>query len=206
MYITKDFLKRQKQGHWRNSSPKAGYTRNQLSDDDYYDSLALNDPLWRYIISHYPKEVYGENRASVVVLGYKTLAVAIELTQWSYPVIFIARTYDEVKRAKRDCEIHAGSLKENIYFDYLSNIKRAHVVTFTGILDEFHSNIQVYRYLDMLLLRTGEVVCAVEDDRDWVEILRDKYDFEALQYPDKKHRLLTVRQLTASPSSDRVEN
>lgn len=193
MYITKDFYKRQKQGRWVNSSPKAGYTRGQLSDDDYYDSLALNDPLWRYIIKHYPKEVYGENRASVVVLGYKTIAVAIELTQWGYPVTFIARTYDEVKKAKRDCEIHAGSLRQNIYFDYRLNVPRANVVTFTGIVDELPTNQQVYRFFDMLLLRAGEIVCAVKDDRNWIELLRDRYEFEAFPYPDKKHRLLTVR-------------
>lgn len=179
---------------WRPSSPGVGYANNQITDEEYYGSVAKHDPLWRYIVQHYPKEVYGQNLAEIVILGYPTLPVAIELSQWFYPVTFITDSQEELKKAKRDCEIQAGFLKERILFQYRHNVPRSAVTAFIGIIDEFPQDAQVMRYLDLLLRRCEEVVCAVALNRDWRAILEGKYDMKLLPYPDGIHGLLTIKE------------
>lgn len=130
---------------WDNSSPGVGYSRGQVTDEAYYASVAIHDPLWRYIISHYDKEIYDHiNVSPVTILGYRAVPVAIELTQWGYEVNIITDRVEDFIRAKKDCEIQAGSPKQLLYFDYTKNVPRSCVISFIGIIDTFN---QIHKYL-----------------------------------------------------------
>lgn len=179
---------------WTNSSPGVGYTRGQVDDEDFHNTLALHDPLWKYIIHHYNKEVYTHiNIAPVIVLGYQTLPVAIELSQWGYDVIFITDKIEEQKKAKIDCKIQAGFLKENIWFNFRKNSPKAACMCFIGILDAVKTTTEVHTLIDLYLRRVREIICAIKDDRDWIELLRGKYNFKTWKYPNAPYRLLSIK-------------
>ena len=174
--------------------------RNQFQDEAFHNTLAVHDPLWRYIVNHYSKEIYNhENIASVTVLGYDSLPIAIELSQWGYPVIFIADNLEEYEKAKKDCEIQAGKLKDLLYFDYRRNIPQGTAICFLGILDDPMPFSRLFTYIDLLLRRNREIICALYESRDWVELLvellRDKYKVQIMRYPNQPLVLLSIKQV-----------
>ena len=180
---------------WRQSSPGVGYSRGQITDEQYYASVAIHDPLWRYIISHYDKEIYDhQNTTPVTVLGYRGVPVAIELTQWGYDVSILTNKLEDFIRAKKDCEIQAGSPKQLFYFDFTKNVPRGCVISFIGIIDTFKDNAQIFDFIDLCLRRNREVVCAVRDDRDWRELLEKKYEVVLKPYPIGKYLFLSVKE------------
>lgn len=180
---------------WSNSSPRVGYAKGYLTDEQYYASVAIHDPLWRYIISHYDKEIYDhQNIYPITVLGYKSLPVAIELTQWGYEVTIITDRLEDFNRAKRDCEIQAGSPKQLLFFDYTKNVPRNCVICFIEIIDEFKDNAQIHSFLDLCLRRNREVVCAVKNDRDWARLLNSKYEILIKQYPIGNYLFISLKE------------
>lgn len=183
-----------KNSSWTNASPKIGSQRGQLRDEDYDKTLAIHDPVWRYIIVHYTREIYGTNIFPVVVCGYNAVPVAIELSQWGYPITFLAENEEALKRAKRDLEIHAGTIKQGFSFDFTRNIPQATIVCLLSVLDGLKRNTEAYSYIDLLLRRTREIVCAVKNDRDWKTLLEDRYDITYRPYPDGKYVLLAIRE------------
>lgn len=174
---------------WRDSSPRVGYSQNQLRDEDYHKTLAFHNPLWRYIIKHYPKEA----QTPIAILGYSAIPIAIELSQWTYPIIYITDTYEGVKKAKRDCEIQAGFFKHFLYFNYQYNCPRVRITTFLEALVGW-SKLEIYQFLDLLLRRCNEIVCAVPDDRNWSKILEGRYDYNMYKYPKNNYYLLTIKE------------
>ena len=180
---------------WQDSSPRIGYSRGQITDEAYYASVAIHDPLWRYIIAHYDKEIYDhENTTPVTVLGYRALPVAIELTQWGYDVSILTNKFEDFMRAKKDCEIQAGSPKQLFYFDFTKNVPRGCVISFIGIIDTFKSDSQIFDFLDLCLRRNREVVCAVHNDRDWKELLEKKYEVVIKPYPIGKFLFMSLKE------------
>lgn len=181
---------------WKNSSPGVGYSNNQITDEQYYATVAIHDPLWRYVISHYDAEIYDHlNTAPVAVLGYRSLPVAIELTQWGYDVTILTRTLGEFRKAQKDCVIQAGSPKEILYFDYTKNIPRVCVVCFIDVISDFEDESRIFTFLDLCLRRSREVVCAVRDDRDWKELLSRKYVCTIKPYPVGKYLFMSLTEL-----------
>lgn len=184
----------QHQRGWQQNGARTGQYNGQLTDEQYYASLAIHEPLWRYIVRHYVKEIYGKNIDSVNILGYRAIPVAIELSQWGYEVAFLTPNHEEIKRAKKDYEIQAGFVKDNIWFDYRSNVPPATITCFIGLLDEF-PEYKMYEFLDMCLRRSEEIVCAVKNNHDWEKILDGRYDFTLQKYPVGGYSLLTIKEL-----------
>ena len=74
----------QQQG-WKDNSYHPSRTleeANYLDDATYNDRLGVHNPLWRYIITTYTTE----SDAPLLVIGYEALPLAIELSEWTYPV------------------------------------------------------------------------------------------------------------------------
>lgn len=178
---------------WRQNSSQAFDNYGQITDEEISHSLELHDPLWRYIVRHYPKEVYGENLAAINVLGYQSLPIAIELSQWTYPVTFLTPYPDHIRLAKKDYEIHAGFIKENICHSFYKNVPNAAVVTFIGILHQLKEE-DMYRFIDMLLRRCEEVVCSVPDTHTWNELFEGRYEFFQYNYPNGDGALLSLKE------------
>ena len=188
---------------WRSGESTVGYSRSgQLQDEDYYASLALHDPLWRYVISRYDKEIFDhQNTAVVNVLGYRALPVAIELSQWGYEINFLCQSEEERQKTKVDIEKQAGFLKENLFFDFTKNCPRGTVVCFIGVVDEFFRDEDMFSFLDTLLRRNLEVVFAVYNSKDWKRTLEDRYEVNVKPYPDQSVSLITLKaQALAFPS------
>lgn len=179
---------------WKDASSRVGSQRGQLRDEDYDKTLAIHDPIWRYIILHYPREIYGSNIFPVVVCGYDSIPLAIELSQWTYPITFIAENEAVFKKAKRDLEIHAGSVKKGFSFDFTRNIPQGAIVCFIDILEAVKTNVGLFTHIDLMLRRTREIVCSVKNDRNWKELLEDRYDLTYKPYPDGKYVLLAIRE------------
>lgn len=179
---------------WSNAGLQAGQTRGQLRDEEYDKTLAIHDPVWRYIIVHYPREIYGTNIFPVVVCGYNAVPVAIELSQWGYPITFLAENEEALKRAKRDLEIHAGTIKQGFSFDFRRNVPPGAILCFLNVLEAVKTNVELFTTIDLMLRRTREIVCAVHNDRDWKTLLESKYDITYKPYPDSKYILLAIRE------------
>lgn len=186
-----------KQKGWADTESSVGYSRtNQLQDEEYYLSLALHDPLWRYILARFNKEIYDfQNTALINVLGYRALPISIELSQWGYEVNQLCLTDEERQRTIKDLEKQAGKLKQNLWFNYYNNCPRGAAVCFIGIVDELRNDEDIFKFLDMLLRRNIEVVFAVYNNRDWRKFFDGKYDFYHKKYPEKPFSLIVLRGL-----------
>ncbi len=182
-----------RQQGWQQRGYQAFENYGQLSDEEINESLQLHDPLWRYIVRHYTKEVYGENLAKVNVLGYQSLPIAIELSQWSYPITFLTPFQEHLRKAKKDYEIHAGFVKENYWFNFYNNVPNAAVTTFIGIIHQLQVE-NMYKFIDMLLRRSEEVVCSVPDTHEWNVLFEDRYDFFEYRYPNGDGFLLSLKE------------
>jgi len=192
MHITSDLLK-PKKIRWKDSSPKVGYSSGQLDDLAYYANVAFHDPIWRYIVNHYPKEIYDENVSSIVILGYSSIPVAIELSQWSYPITFLTDSYDEMMKAKRDCEIQAGFLKELYYFPYRKNMPKATIIVAIGLLDTLKTY-EVSKWVNLMVKRGREILLVVNKRiLGHLMTLQPKLKLKIYQYPDKIHYFVSVR-------------
>lgn len=186
---------------WTNSSPHAGYANNQLSDDEMYDALAKHNLLWRHVITHY----HTEQNCPIAVVGYNSISLAIELSQWGYPVTYLTDTLAGVQKAKRDCDIQAGFLKEFFWFNFTKNCPRVRVVVFVGVIDTMRDEEQIFGFLDIALRRSNEVVCSVSNNRDWKSLLESRYDVEGLVYPDNSTVLLRIYERNVTQSGKEME-
>src|SRR3972149_5206600 len=108
--LRKGFNHPTNQKGWTNSSYRPSRTieeANYLGDEEYHERLGVHNPLWRYIIQRYTKE----SEAPIMVIGYDALPLAIELSQWTYPVNLVLRNEEEIKRAKSDAKRQAGTFQ-----------------------------------------------------------------------------------------------
>lgn len=181
---------------WIDTSPRVGYANNQLDDDHFNNDLSSDHLLWRYIITHYPKELI----TPIVVLGDQSTAIAIELSQWDYPITYISDSFQSVERFKKNCEIHAGSIHQSLYFDFTKNCPPARLIIFVGIIDQMKEDEQIYTFLDRVVAQGGEVLCSVLNNRDWKSILESRYNVEGTLYPDQDKVLLKLYESNVTKS------
>lgn len=185
-----DSVERKKQRNkWKDSSPHAGYNRNQLKDEEYHLTLAYHNPLWRYVTQRFTNEA----ACPVTVLGYDSIPLAIELSQWTYPVTYITDTHEGVEKAKKDCEIQAGSFKDFYYFDFGKNCPASRIVLFIGLLQEIPDD-EIIEFLEMLLRRCREVVCGVPNIKDWYHLLSGKFNFDMEYYHKNEFVKLVIKE------------
>lgn len=161
--------------------------RGQTTDENYQGIVGYHNPIWKYMINNHDGDVLHP----INVIGNVAVPLAIELSQWGFPTNFITDKYEGVKKAKADSEIHSGNFKKTIYCDFLFDCPPAKVTIFINIIDQIEKE-DMYDFLDMLLLRSREVVCAVRNDRDWKKLLSGKYRFNMSIYKDKQFCLLTL--------------
>ena len=180
---------KRKRVNWVDSSLKSKAYKGQLKDEEYYLTLAKHNFLWRYIVTRYPKEA----TSPLCVLGYSAIPIAIELSQWTYPVTYITDTYEGVIKAKQDCKIQAGFFKDFYYFDFGKNCPPSCVISFIGLLDQLPLD-ELYDYIDLLLRRCREIVCAVPNNRDWEALFKHQYRLIMKEYPEKDWMLLCIKE------------
>ena len=171
---------------WTNSSYKPSRTleeANYLGDEEYHDRLGVHNPLWRYIISRYSKE----SEAPLMVIGFDTLPLAIELSQWTYPINLVLKNEEEIKRAKSDAQRQAGFFKSISTSEAHSSNR---VAIFIGIIDHMPDR-DVREYIDFLLKGVKEVVCAVRPNRDWRSILGERV-VDGISYYKGQYLLLRM--------------
>ena len=169
---------------WTPAGTKAGDYADTLDDQQFYASLAIHDPLWRYIIKNYSKEKEGQHHVPitpVTVLGYGATPIAVELSQWSYPVTQIVFNKTQFKRVKKDAQLQAGSMKVEIG-DFRRWCPRGAVVCFVGILDDLPFE-RITSFLDMLLKQNREVIFAIKNGFRFKELFDKNYRYLAYDYP-----------------------
>lgn len=171
---------------WTNSSyrpsrnlEEAGY----LGDEEYHDRLGIHNPLWRHIIKRYTTE----SEAPLIVIGFDTLPLAIELSQWTYPVHMVVRE-DQMKRTESDAQRQAGTFKSLV--SHIERCPRSRVAIFIGIMDDMTDD-EARKYIEYLLKGVREVVCAVREDRDWKKVLGKRIQY-GLRYYHDQWRLLVL--------------
>lgn len=167
---------------------KNNYT-GQLTDDSYQGIVGYHNPIWKYIINHHDSGIL----LPITIIGYTAIPLAVEFSQWGFPVTYITDTYEGVQKATKDCEIHSGAFKKMYYSNFINDCPSGSVTIFIGIIDQLQSD-DLFIFLDMLLRRSREVVCAVRNDRNWRELLSGKYDVNVSQYNDKQFYLITLKE------------
>jgi len=163
--------------------------QGQLTDETYHGILGYHNPIWRHLINKHDGKVLHP----INVLGYTAIPLAVEFAQWGFPVTYITDSYQGVKKAKTDCEIHSGVFKELLHFDFYKNCPQAKLTIFINIIDDLQED-EIFTYLDVLLRRTREIVCAVRNDRSWKDLLDSKYDVDMSEYKDKQFCLLIIKE------------
>lgn len=139
-----------------------------LGDEEYHNTLGVHNPLWRYIITRYTKE----SEAPLLVIGYDAMALAIELSQWTYPINMVVRNNDEKKHAEYDTKRQAGFFKKLIVSNYMKGeggYPASRIAIFIGIIDRM-DNEYAKKFVDFLLKGVNEVVCAVKPNRNWRDV------------------------------------
>lgn len=184
--LKKGFRHPSKQPGWTDASYKPSKTleeANYLGDEEYHNSLGVHNPLWRYIIKRYTVE----SDAPLLVMGSQSLPLAIELSQWTYPVNLIVRDGKEKRQAESDAKRQAGFFK-SIRVDG-EGYPKSRIAIFIGIIDDLPDN-RAKEFVDFLLKGVKEVVCAVRPTRNWRDIF-GKRIIDALGY--NKGRWLLLR-------------
>lgn len=174
-----------KQAGWADNSYHASRTleeANYLGDEEYHDSLGVHNPLWRYIIDRYRQEW----DAPIICLGFSSLPLAIELSQWTYPVSLVVQNEREIKQAESDAKRQAGSFQ--IITTDVEACPRSRVAIFVGLLDRMPEK-DIKHFVDYLLKGVKEVVCAVSKDRNYPKIFGESL-VDTMRYNNNEWRLL----------------
>lgn len=173
------------------SSPRNnGKNYDWLSDDLYNDTLAIHDVLWRYAVVRFKKEA----DCPIMVIGYGSLPIAIELSQWTYPVDYIAQSESEARQVANDNEHQAGFMDIHILDPYV-DVPKARVCIFTGLLGQLKNKREILKWMDILTRRCTFVVCAeMTGKRDWKKLLSGRYHVKGLWYNRKQYTFLEIRR------------
>jgi len=177
---------------WTKNSFKPATTpeeANYLGDEEYHDSLGVHNPLWRYVIKRYTKE----SETPILVVGYDALPVAIELSQWTYPVVFVVKNKTELEKAKYDIKRQAGFFKDTLtlpFENYLGGYPHSRVAIFIGIIDKM-DNDGARIFIDNLKKSATQIICAVKPNRNWKDTL-GKSLIDSLSYYKGRFNLLRI--------------
>lgn len=174
------------------SSPRNnGKNYDWISDQLYGQTLAVHDIIWRYAVLRFKRE----EDCPLLVIGYGSVPIAIELSQWTYPVIYLASSEQEADQVRTDCEHQAGFFERLIVTDQFVDVPKARVCIFTGILADLKSKREIYKWLDLLTRRCTYVVCAeLTGKRDWKKLLEKRYHVHGLWYSRQKYTFLEIRR------------
>lgn len=188
----KGFRHPNQQPGWTDNSYKPSRTleeANYLGDEEYHDRLGVHNPLWRYIIKRYSKE----SDAPLLVMGYEALPLAIELSQWTYPIVMVIKNEEEKKRVEYDAKRQAGFFKQILARDVVlsrAGYPMSRVAIFISIIDRVPDK-EARDMVNHLLKGVKEVVCAVRPNRDWRSVF-GKNLVDALRYSKGRWMLLRI--------------
>lgn len=182
---------------WVDSSPTPQDLRGRLPDDIHHVTLAIHDPLWRFILKHWYQQFEGRiihNGIRVGIIGKDALPIGIELTQWNYSVHFVEDEEWKITAAKKDAKVQAGMFDDYVACDYFSDLPRCAVYAFVGILHrpEFYDKRNVKRWIDLLLRRCKQIVCALRYDEKLLKYLEEEYNAHIVPYPDWRYMFVVI--------------
>ena len=176
---------------WTDSSPRtSGKGYDWISDELYEKTLGVHDILWRYAVIRFKIEA----DCPLLVIGYGSVAIAIELSQWTYPVTYLAQSEEEARQVRVDCEHQAGFFERIVVTDPYVDVPKARVCIFTGLLGSLTEE-QIYKWMDKVVRRCTFVVCAeMTSKKDWKKILEKRYHVTGLWYRRKEYTFLEIRR------------
>lgn len=173
---------------WKDSGIKVGEAKGVMEDEDFHYIVGYHKPAWIHILDRLPKE--GSH--PIVVFGRFSAPVAIELSQWGYPVTYVVKDWDEESLMNRTLDVHAGELTI-VQGDYLKNIPRCSAVFITDLLEYFTNEKELHKFLDMLLNRSQIVFVSTTLLKNWYASLDNCYDVKVQKY--RQNFLLTIKKL-----------
>jgi hypothetical protein len=174
---------------WSDGSPRGG-NYDWISDELYHKTLAVHDVLWRYAVLRFKQEA----NCPILIIGYGSVPMAIELSQWTYPIIYLAQSEKEAQQVRVDCEHQAGFFEKIVVTDQFVDIPKSRICIFTGFLGNLTEK-QIYKWLDLLTRRCAYVVCAEHTlKKDWKKLLEKRYDVTGLWYKRQEYTFLEIRR------------
>lgn len=109
---------------WTDSSFKAEDTpqlREYLTDDEYNINLQMREPVFRFLIRHFrfdPKKIEEKDKYPITLIGVKSFALAIELSQWGFPTTLLVRSEQEKSVVIKNMKRHAGTINRILVRDF----------------------------------------------------------------------------------------
>lgn len=179
---------RAKQAGWTDASPRVGYSKGVMSDEDYNYILGYHKPAWVRILDRLPKE----SKSPLVVFGKFSLPIAIELSQWDYPVMYLTNNWDETKTVMRTSEIQDGEYLRIIEQDYLKNVPHCRAIVITDLFEYFTNHEEMNEYIKMLFSRSRIVFVLTTKLINWRDVIDSCYDVSVMKY--RKNYLLTIEK------------
>ena len=182
---------------WTNSVSRVGTWDNQLDDFDFQEVCTTHNHLWRNHIAkvYAPKvdNIKTLKEYPIVVLGYNMLPIAVELSQWDFPVTFVTSDKHSLAKSLQDIETHAGNMKNVYAFDYTENSPRGKFIVFSDILIHLPDERKLW-FIDMLLERCRIIICAEKIDYDWRSLLGKRYNIIMSRYPEGDYDLIKIKK------------
>lgn len=162
---------------WKNSSPMAErrpQLRKYLPDEKYLENLRFREPAFRFIIENFkinPSDILDCIKYPILLLGFYSTPLAIELSQWGYPTTLIVKTLEEIGRVKANSQRHAGNMRELFYYNYYVGVPASRIIVW---VDDDYSipEDRKLEWLKYLKTRCQFLIAAIKGDKLHEEITR----------------------------------
>lgn len=169
--------------HWADSSfniSKAdAETRLVFLDDKEWERhMSMKEAAFKFIIQNF---VFDPNKADdilnglpfkfpVLCLGYTLMPLAVELSQWKYPVTLIINDQRQIKGVNVNSEQYDGQNIETLCYNYYIGVPRSRIIVYFDD-DPYIERKHLADYLRYLKTRCSTLIMGIVDDYDTPNIL-----------------------------------
>lgn len=162
---------------WVDSSPtteRRPQSVKYLPDEKYLANLRVREPIFKYIIQNFkfdPLRLLDAMKYPILLLGYYSTPLAIELSQWNYPITLIVKTVEEIARVKANVERHAGIMRELFYYNYYVGTPSSRIIVWIDDDPSMPDNRKL-DWIKYLKTRCQFLICGIKGDSNTEKIIR----------------------------------
>lgn len=169
--------------HWQDSSFNISKedveTRLVFLDDKQWQAhMQMKEDAFKFIIQNFkfdPNEADDilsgtRYKYSVLCLGYTLMPLAVELSQWEYPVTLIINDQRQVKGVEVNAEQYDGRIENAMCYNYYIGVPQSKIIVYFDD-DPYIERQELHKYLKYLKSRCGVLIMGIIDDYDTPDLL-----------------------------------
>lgn len=163
-----------------------------ISDEEQHSALATHHPLIKEISNREfrPFDFDIENKnPDICVFGYEMFPVGVELSQWGFPVVYVAENEEKANQAKIDSERHAGKFKKITHGPIVSS----RIAVWGGVLSNMEKG-KRKEFISKSLRCCGMIVCSESSRINWERDLGKDYNVRIIRYYSNSYLILHITE------------